>query len=415
MKKMILAAFIFLLICPNGISQQEPRLIKYVYSSSRSTSDTFNIKFEENYDYDFFGNQILEIQKEYNKEGDIIKWEGIFNEYDSNQFLKKKSYKYYNSDVDLWITNSWIEYSYDMNNCLVEEVSIVNIGGIYSKTTSEVNENCQWIYRRSDIYDAVSDTFSRSTTYFERTYFSDDISYEERLFHYDSSGDSSYLSRTNVLIFNDKGNLIEKYSPFFFSQYNLFGEKLELTEYDDFDNLKFHKGFTRLPDSLDWEPSFITEFINEYDENNFLIGTKLERTSPITATPTIYSVFKYENSCVGIQELVDMENGSGGERRRIENTYEGINDCIDLERIDLKIEVFPNPSNGYFEISSPIFQAGNTEILVYSIGGKILLQKNESSRCEASFIDLTSVQNGIYILQLQNGKHFVNEKIVIAN
>lgn len=34
--------------------------------------------------------------------------------------------------------------------------------------------------------------------------------------------------------------------------------------------------------------------------------------------------------------------------------------------------------------------------------GKVLVQKKEGTRCEASFIDLIWLQKGIYILQLQN-------------
>jgi len=43
-----------------------------------------------------------------------------------------------------------------------------------------------------------------------------------------------------------------------------------------------------------------------------------------------------------------------------------------------------------------------------------LLQKTENSRATFSNIDLSHLQNGVYILHLRNGEHFVNAKIVIA-
>ena len=92
------------------------------------------------------------------------------------------------------------------------------------------------------------------------------------------------------------------------------------------------------------------------------------------------------------------------------------NECILIALSDneLNLTINPNPSQGFFQISSSIFKTGNTDILVYSIDGKVLLHENEKSRCESSSIDLSSMQNGLYFLKLQNGKHFLKTKVVIA-
>lgn len=190
------------------------------------------------------------------------------------------------------------------------------------------------------------------------------------------------------------------------------GEELKTSEYDENDNLKFYKNFTRLSDSVDWDLNSIYEYIYEYDENNFLISRKLEQTTPLNASPSLLFSFEYKNSCVGIHESAEGDHGSRIIRE--EYTYEGINECLDLENLDLNLFIYPNPSDGNIKLTSSIFQTGNTDISVFSTDGKVLLQTKEISRCESSSIDLSFLPNGLYILHLSNGDHFVNEKIVIA-
>ncbi len=134
---------------------------------------------------------------------------------------------------------------------------------------------------------------------------------------------------------------------------------------------------------------------------------------PPTFNPNYDNTIHYKNTCEGILELKEIVNVSAFISKE-EFLYEGKNECINFENENLNIQIYPNPSSGYFDIYSSIFQSGDTRIIVYSMDGKVLLQKTERSRSASSAIDLSFLQNGFHILQLRNGDHFVKSKIVIA-
>lgn len=79
------------------------------------------------------------------------------------------------------------------------------------------------------------------------------------------------------------------------------------------------------------------------------------------------------------------------------------------------MDVFPNPTFGEITINSSIFKSGNTQILVFDISGKLLLQKNEQRRLELIDFDLGDLPNGVYMIQLMNQNYFVQERVVVAN
>ncbi len=403
MKNIILTSILLLFFLQFGISQSEPRIKEYYNSIKYSNVDTFLTYEKKYYDYDVFGNLISEIRKYYNDAGTLTNWDGTFYEYTSNHLPKKESIKRYNPDVDLWITEEWIEYKYDLKNCLVEEIHIANIGGLTKRISYEVNDKCQWLFNYVETPDWWNDTLLVQ------------ISYEERDYYYDVSGDSAYLDRWNFHFFDEKENLIEYHYIFTQTQHTGHYESRTTIEYDQFNNPTMRKSYRRYSEYDDWDLWFTFNFYNEYDNNGFLIGKREELISSSSiANPNYAHTFQYKNSCEGIHEIINIENTEYGTKRIEEFIYEGINDCLSLEKINLEIEVYPNPSTGIFNITSPIFKTGNTEILVYSIDGKALLQKTEISRSSSSSIDLSLMQNGLYILQLRNGDHFVKGKIVIA-
>ncbi|MFK7774963.1 MAG: T9SS type A sorting domain-containing protein [Saprospiraceae bacterium] len=418
MKKIILAIILCSFIFQNGKSQQEPQLKKYINSYKRAGEDTFIVELEILYDYDQFNNISFKEIKYYNSVGKLWIHKGISYEYYPNQLLKKENFRRYNSAVDLWITEDFIEYKYDLNNCLIEEHHIENVGGKYTrKIIYQQNENCKWDLKYEESPTAFDNSIFYTRARFERIYFPDETSYEERQFEYVGLTDSSYLFNFNFQIYDERNNLIEENYFELYPIYTNYVERKIVINYDEFDHKISKERFDKKSDTSELELINIISYDNEYDENNFLKKTREELLSYNSEPPSINPFFSftttYKNTCEGIIELIDVLNDIGN-REREQFIYKGKNECIDLEKIYLNIHVSPNPSNGFFKIFSPIFQTGSTEILVFSTDGKVLLQKNEHSRATHSSVDLSILQNGFYILQLRNGNHFVKSKIVIA-
>ncbi|MFK8006388.1 MAG: T9SS type A sorting domain-containing protein [Saprospiraceae bacterium] len=418
MKKIILTSLLFLFLFQIGKSQQEPLLKKYIESFKYSSADTFTVVHEIFYNYDQFNNLIFEESKEYTNSGSLWKQKGISYEYYPNHLLKRKNFRRFNSDVDLFITEDYIEYKYDDNNCLVEEIFFENIGGkLTKKNIYTPNENCRWDFKYVYFRSGSTNTNLRLGYHLERIYFPDEISYEERLIGHTFSGDSTYMEEWNVQIFDEHENLVEQIYVDSQAYHGGYREDKYVIAYDIFNHRTSRTVYERTFDTVDLDLKYIFSHNNNYDENGSLTKRVNELVSYSTGVPIINSNYSnietIKNTCEGIVELIDILHESGY-REREQFIYEGKNDCIDLNKIYLSMRVFPNPSDGFFEIFSPIFQTGNTEIIVYSIDGKALLQKAENNRSRFSMLDLSFLQNGFYILELRNGDHFVKEKIVIA-
>lgn len=419
MKKIILSSIFFFLFFQNGVSQNTPRIQKYTKSYKSNTMEPFKVNEENIYEYDFDGNLSLREIKYFNFDGSISHWQGEFYDYYPNQLLKKKSFKRYNPNVDLWITEDFIEYKYDSNNCLIEKTFIENIGGkIKKKENYVVIEDCQWVLKEISTPEWSNDTLITPSHYFERDYFPDGISFLEEYYYYFSNGDSSAVDRWFFLIFNEEGNEIERHNIYTHTQHTGYIEEKFTTDYDQFGNKTLKSKSERELDTADWDLKYIVDYDNLYNDNNFLIEANEELNSYSTGTPILNAnsvkTKIFMNSCEGIPEVVYTKYVESGGFGKEQFLYEGINECIDLDEIYLNIQVWPNPSNGNFKILSPIFQTGDTEIHVYSIDGRVLLHKLENSRSDFSNIDLSFLQNGFYFLQLRNGNHFVKSKIIIA-
>ncbi|MBL4592749.1 MAG: aryl-sulfate sulfotransferase [Flavobacteriales bacterium] len=71
---------------------------------------------------------------------------------------------------------------------------------------------------------------------------------------------------------------------------------------------------------------------------------------------------------------------------------------------DLNINVFPNPSKGIFNVTGISDNINSFSVSVYDVYGKLVMQANNEIR-----IDLTSFDNGVYIVYISNN---VGETIV---
>jgi hypothetical protein len=79
-----------------------------------------------------------------------------------------------------------------------------------------------------------------------------------------------------------------------------------------------------------------------------------------------------------------------------------------------KINVYPNPSNGIFQLEINNSQNEKSEIHVYNVLGEIIFQSKIQSRDVGikSEIDLTNQPNGIYFVQINSGNKILTAKII---
>jgi len=81
---------------------------------------------------------------------------------------------------------------------------------------------------------------------------------------------------------------------------------------------------------------------------------------------------------------------------------------------DYQIMVYPNPSNGLIYLSSDKL-SGQTEIIIYSIDGKIAYnQVRELYNKSPNEIDLTHLDTGVYIVKFFNGENIGEQRLIIS-
>ena len=67
---------------------------------------------------------------------------------------------------------------------------------------------------------------------------------------------------------------------------------------------------------------------------------------------------------------------------------------------NLSLKVFPNPSTGSLILSSEIVFPRGSQLKVFDLLGQLHLVENLGSGKRQQFIDISSLPNGIYLLQI---------------
>ena len=76
--------------------------------------------------------------------------------------------------------------------------------------------------------------------------------------------------------------------------------------------------------------------------------------------------------------------------------------------------VYPNPSEGKFEIESNILVGSNAVIRVFSATGQEVYFENVQSVSERRILDLAALPAGSYYLFLQNGRFSASKRILLV-
>ena len=104
--------------------------------------------------------------------------------------------------------------------------------------------------------------------------------------------------------------------------------------------------------------------------------------------PVSYSVFAADGSSKVYNVTVSVANGI--------NSVDGFEN----------VQVFPNPANGELQISNATFPIEKIELI--DVIGRVVLTQNPKGIAKSCTVNVSSLPNGFYFLQLENG---MNKKV----
>jgi hypothetical protein len=90
------------------------------------------------------------------------------------------------------------------------------------------------------------------------------------------------------------------------------------------------------------------------------------------------------------------------------------NAIIETEQEEAEVRVFPNPTSNNFYIAYDFAKVEDGEFVLYSLEGKILIQKNLPNTQNQITLNTASLSNGMYFYTVYNkGSFVVNGKLII--
>ena len=115
-----------------------------------------------------------------------------------------------------------------------------------------------------------------------------------------------------------------------------------------------------------------------------------------------------------VEMAVDMENVSAEEAADMKKK-KGIDMPIVNDLSIERLNIFPNPSNGMFELRFELPERGDTRIRLFnSVGQQIYLYDlGEFSGSFSDRIDISNEMRGIYFLELRQGVKSISKKLIV--
>lgn len=108
---------------------------------------------------------------------------------------------------------------------------------------------------------------------------------------------------------------------------------------------------------------------------------------------------------------VEVQDPSANERKLFQKEQITTENSLNLTQIN----IFPNPSNGRFNLTFDLQDKGTTDVVIYDIAGKILYQE-QLKDFRGSYqkeIDIAHGNKGIYFLKVIQGKKAFLKKIAL--
>lgn len=98
------------------------------------------------------------------------------------------------------------------------------------------------------------------------------------------------------------------------------------------------------------------------------------------------------------------------------------NSCVDCASVGIDennwikdFKVTPNPNNGIFDISGSLNSNENIRITVLDMQGRLIYEASDLNSTISRSIDISSSEQGMYILNISSDSNVLTEKIIYAN
>jgi hypothetical protein len=92
------------------------------------------------------------------------------------------------------------------------------------------------------------------------------------------------------------------------------------------------------------------------------------------------------------------------------NSCDGIVSIDELHK-ENDMSIFPNPTTN--ELTIKYADLNNSELIIYNLMGSVLLRKNSWSGASEIKLDVSSLQNGIYFLEIKTKSGAAVQKFVV--
>ena len=113
------------------------------------------------------------------------------------------------------------------------------------------------------------------------------------------------------------------------------------------------------------------------------------------------------SSCAGGTKPYIMAAGELVKFYNAAPTFSGIENLTD----NFKLNIYPNPSNGYFNLTTNTIFMTDANVDIYNLSGVLLKEMKWNG--EPIVLNLSDLSKGIYILKVSNAKGIEYKKLIV--
>ncbi|HPI12491.1 MAG TPA: T9SS type A sorting domain-containing protein, partial [Catalimonadaceae bacterium] len=96
------------------------------------------------------------------------------------------------------------------------------------------------------------------------------------------------------------------------------------------------------------------------------------------------------------------------------STYVPTTATSELENQELKVSIFPNPTNELIAIQLGTLSKGNTQVQLIDMTGRVVKETQLFQGSTIAYFETATLHSGTYSVRISDGRNVINRKVVIA-